>query len=360
MNFKNITLIFSSLLLFSACVKEDYFGESSQANIKNIALSNQSGSAIINTEEAKVTVEIPGGVDLSAIIVQDLKLSSFTSSSIAIGDTVNIQEPLSVNLISENGTTRTWTIEAFVASATPQLDNNNLNFWYETATGYFEPGESANNTIWATGNRGTQLLNRLATIPKDLGNGNLAAQMETLSNGPLGAVFGAPISAGSLFTGVFNPDDIDPTNPAAATEFGTPFAGRPSAIQFKYSYTPGEVNKAQNGNVLDYSDAADIYALLEVRLDGETQRLATAWFRTDELQEDLVIIEIPFTYGELDGSFPDYTQPENGLFVAAEQVDFILPTHITFVASSSFDGANFAGAVGSLLIVDDIELIYEY
>lgn len=88
------------------------------------------------------------------------------------------------------------------------------------------------------------------------------------------------------------------------------------------------------------------------------ERLATAWFRSDDVQDGLVTIEIPFTYGELDGSFPDYTLPENGLFVAADQVDFILPTHITFVASSSFDGANFAGAVGSLLVVDDVELIY--
>jgi hypothetical protein len=29
------------------------------------------------------------------------------------------------------------------------------------------------------------------------------------------------------------------------------------------------------------------------------------------------------------------------------------------VASSSFDGNNFGGAVGSLLIIDDLELIYE-
>lgn len=358
MNLKHIALVIITFISFTSCIKEDHFGESSYANIKKITVSNQSGSAVINTDEATVTVEIPGGVDLTTITVQSLELSSFTISSISVGDIIDIQDPFSVTLVSENGTTRIWTIEAFVASATPQLDNYNLNLWYETATGYYEPGESANNTIWATGNRGTQLLNRLATIPKDLGNGNLAAQMETLDNGPLGTIFGAPISAGSLFTGVFNPEDIDPTNPAAATEFGTPFAGRPSAIQFKYSYAPGAINKDQAGNVLNYSDAADIYALLEVRLNGVVERLATAWFRSDDVQDGLVTIEIPFTYGELDGSFPDYTLPENGLFVTADQVDFILPTHITFVASSSFDGANFAGAVGSLLVVDDVELIY--
>lgn len=359
MKLKYLTLVVITIISFTSCIKEDYFGESSFANIKKITVSNQSGSAVISTDEAKVTVEIPGGVDLTTITVQSLELSSFATSSISVGDVIDLQDPFSITLISENGTTRIWTIEAFVASETPQLDNYNLNLWYETVTGYFEPGASADNTIWATGNRGSQLLNRLATIPKDLGNGNFAAQMETLSNGPLGTVFGAPISAGSLFAGLFNPDNIDPANPAAATEFGTPFAGRPKAIQFKYSYKPGAVNKDKKGNVLNYSDATDIYALLEVRLNGVKKRLATAWFRSDKLQNGLITFKMPFTYGKLDRSFPDYMQPENGLFVAPEQVDFILPTHITFVASSSFDGANFAGAVGSLLVVDDIKLIYE-
>lgn len=348
-----------SLILFTSCLKEDYFGESSIAQIKKITLSNQSGAAVINAEEATVTVEIPGGIDLTQITVQVLETSSFATSSIAVGDVISLQAPLAITLISENGTKHIWTIQAYVASETPQMDNYDFNQWYETATGYYEPGESAANTIWATGNRGSQLLNRIATTPKDLGNGNLAARMETLSNGPLGSVFGAPISAGSLFAGVFNPDKIDPADPTAATEFGTPFAGRPAAIQFKYSYTPGETNKNKAGTELGYSDAADVYAFLEVRLNDEVERLATAWLRTDELQEDLITFTMPFTYGELDSSFPAYMQPENGLYVPADQVDFILPTHIVFVASSSFDGANFAGAVGSLLVIDDVELVYE-
>ncbi|WP_310993688.1 PCMD domain-containing protein [Aequorivita marina] len=359
MDFKHILLILGTALLLTSCIKEDHFGESEYANIKEIAVSNQSGNAEIDRASAKVTVEIPGGVDLSAITVQTLELSSFASSNLAEGDVIDLNDEVLIRIISENGTERNWAINAFVASEAPQLDNNDLNKWYETATGYFEPGETANNTIWATGNRGTQLLNRLATIPKDLGNGNLAAQMETLDNGPLGTIFGAPISSGSLFTGIFNPDAIDPTNPAAATEFGTPFTGRPEKLKFKYSYIPGEINKDKQGNVLDYSDACDIYALLEVRLDGEVQRLATAWFRSDTSQPDLSTMEIEFTYGPLDASFPDYMKPENNLYVDAETAAYILPTHISFVSASSFDGDKFAGAIGSLLVVDDIEMVYE-
>lgn len=356
---KYILLLLVTPVFFTSCIKEDHFGESEYANIKKIEVSNQSGSAVIDNENAGVIVEIPGGVDLSQITIQALELSSFAVSDLGVGDTIDLNEDFTVNITSENGTARLWTIKAFVSSVTPQLDNYELNLWYETDTGYFEPGESADNTIWATGNRGTQLLNRLATVPKDLGNGNLAAQMETLDNGPLGTIFGAPISAGSIFTGYFDPNNIDPTDPEAATEFGTPFAGRPESVKFKYSYEPGQVNKDKQGNVLDYSDACDIYVLLEVRIDDNVQRLATAWFRSDDLQTDLTTTEMHFTYGPLDASFPDYMKPENNEYVDAESAIYMLPTHISVVASSSYDGANFAGAIGSLLVLDDVEMVYE-
>lgn len=359
MKLQNIILFLVANLLFSACVKEDFFGGSEFANIKKFAVSNQSGTAVINKDSATVVVEIPGGVDLAALVVQELELSSFTSSEVQIGTVINLEKPYVITLISENGTPRPWTIRAFVASSAPQLSNGNLNDWYKTATAYFEPGKDAATTIWGTGNRGTQLLKKLATFQKDLGNKNLAAQMETLDNGPFGVTFGAPISSGSLFTGFFNPDKINPANPEAAIEFGTPFAGRPDKLQVKYSYTPGAVNKNKAGATLTYGDACDVYALLEVRIGGETKRLATAWFRGKEAQTALTTKEINFTYGKLDSTFPDYMKPANGLYVSAAEADFILPTHITFVASSSFDGAKFAGAVGSKLVVDDIVLVYK-
>lgn len=359
MDLRHIMLLLGTTLFFTSCIKEDHFGASEYANIKKIVVSNQSGNAVINSENATVMVEIPGGVDLSEITIQTLELSSFAESDLGVGDAINLNDEVSMNIISENGTNRQWTISAFVASATPQLDNYDLNQWYLTATDYYEPGESAANTIWGTGNRGTQLLNRLATIRKDLGNGNFAAQMETLDNGPLGGIFGAPISSGSIFTGFFNPDNIDPANPEAAIEFGTPFAGRPEKLKFKYSYKPGEINKDKQGNILVYSDGCDIYAILEVRLDGNVERLATAWFRSEDLQTDLITADMVFTYGPLDNSFPDYMKPENNQYVDEASAAYILPTHITFVAASSFDGAKFAGAIGSTLVVDDVELVYE-
>ena len=357
---KNRGIYFIMLIaVLQSCVKEDFFGYSPYGNIKSIEVSNQASQATIDTDSFLISIELPPGIDATALLIQTLELSSFATADKGVGDLLNLSDIETINVTSEGGRISTWTIKPFVASATPQLTDSDFNLWYQTGGGYFEPGQDASTTIWGTGNAGTQILNLLATTPLEIADGNKAVNMETLDNGSLAATFGTPISAGSVFTGVFDPDAIDPADPQAAINFGTAFSGRPSAIQFKYQYTPGEVNKDKHGNELPDGDMCDIYAYLEVRAGGDSERLATAWFRSGDVQSDLLTESLDFTYGPLDASYPDYMYPENGKYVSADSASFVLPTHITVVASSSFDGANFAGAIGSVLIFDDVVLIYE-
>ncbi|WP_340112715.1 PCMD domain-containing protein [Maribellus mangrovi] len=356
---KRIIYTILLILVIVSCVKEDYFGLSPYGNIKKFLVSNQAGNAVIDLTTQTVTVEIPAGVDLTALAVQELTVSSFATASLAIGEEIDLSSDATINVTSEDGNVHVWTVKSFIASATPQLANGDLNAWYKTSSGYYEPGADAASTIWGTGNPGTRILGKLATTPFDLGGGNLAAHMETYDLGLAGIPLKTPIAAGSLFTGYFDSDKLDPTDPEAAVVFGTPFTGRPDKIRFKYSYVPGETNEDRYGNVLDFDDNCDIYALLEVRLAGKTQRLGTAWFRSDANQPDLVEKEVEFVYGPLDDSYPEYMREEDVDFVAADSAAYMLPTHITFVASSSYAGAVFAGAVGSELIIDDVEMIYE-
>lgn len=356
---KVIWFMYSILILTSSCVGEDYFGFSTYGNIKTISVSNQASNAKINNDSLQVTIEIPAGVDLTTITLEQLEVSSFASADKNVGDILNLETPQTIVIKAEDGSLYNWEIKSFIATANPQLDNYDLNLWYKTSTDYFEPGADASSTIWGTGNPGTQILNKLATTPFDLGNDNLAAKMETLDNGKLAGTFGVPISAGSIFTGVFDSDKIDPSNPQAAIDFGTPFSGRPLKVRFKYAYMPGSENKNKDGDLLEYSDACDIYALLELRSGGKVERLATAWFRSEDLQNELATKELVFTYGELDDSFPDYMKPIEHGYVSKDSASFVLPSHVTFVGSSSFDGASFAGAIGSLLLIDDVEFIYE-
>lgn len=357
---KNIIFYILVIVGIVACVEEDFFGLSSYGEIKSIEVSNQASQAVINSTTKNVSIEIPGGVDLSDIKIKKLTLSSFANSDLAVGDSINLTDSTIMQVMAEDGITITlWTLKASVASATPQLPNSDFNTWYKTSDGYYEPGENAESTIWGTGNQGTKLLGLFATTPLEIEDGNLATKMETLYNGDLAANFGTPISAATIYTGKFDPDKISITDPQAAIDFGTPFAGRPNSFKLKYTYKPGLENKDKSGDPLSYSDACDIYLLLEVRNSSSSKRLATAWFRSEDTIEDITQLQIPLTYGELPADAPDYTKPPDGQYVRADSAEFILPTHLTFVTTSSFDGAKFAGAVGSLLIIDNLELIYE-
>jgi hypothetical protein len=343
----------------SACIKEDFFGFSSFGEIKSIEVSNQASQALINSSIKNVSLEIPGGVDLTNIVIQKLTLSSFATSDLTIGDVIDLQDSAIINITAEDGvTTTTWTIKASVASNNPQLANGDFNAWYQTAEGYYEPGESAETTIWGTGNPGTKILGLFATTPFEIEDENLAVRMETLYNGDLAANFGTPISAATIYTGKFDPDKIEISDPEAAIDFGTPFAGRPASFRLKYSYDPGTENKDKQGNALPFNDACDIYLLLEFRSGSGVKRLATGWFRSEIPVSEITDLNVDLIYGELPPEAPAYTKPKNGQYMKADSAEFILPTHLTFVATSSFDGANFAGAVGSLLIIDDLELIY--
>lgn len=357
---RQIVIYISALFIFlSSCVQEDHFGWSTYGNIKTIEISNQASQAVINQTNFEISIEFPGGVDLTELTIKTLTLSSFAESDKNVGDLLDLSQTANIQVTAEDGSLTTWTIVPEVASSTPQLVNGDFNLWYQTTTGYYEPGADANSTIWGTGNPGTQVLGLLATTPLEISNENLAAKLETLDNGKLAGTFGTPISAGSIFTGKFDKDKIDPSDPEAAIDFGTPFSGRPATLKFTYSFVPGDTNKDKDGNTIAEGDKCDVYAYLEIRNGTQSSRLATAWFRSGDEQNERVSKEIDFVYGQLNNSNPDYMFPANGVFVSADSSSFVLPSHLTFVATSSYDGANFAGAIGSTLVIDDVELVYE-
>ena len=345
------------VLLSSSCIEEDFFGYSPYGEIKNFQVSNQSGRANINNEHKTVEVEIPGGVALDQLTINELEVSSFAKPDVQVGSSIDLREPARISLTAEDGTVTVWTVEAFVASSAPQLTNSNFQFWHQVNAGYYEPGESQSTTIWGTGNPGGAMIDKIATTPLEIANGNNAAHLETLDNGFIGQIAGTPITAATIYTGKFNADNIDLNNPRAAVELGTPFTGRPSAFTFNYQYTPGAENKDRGGNILDEGDQLDIYMFLEIRQDGKAKRLATGWFRSGDKVEDMTGKQVDLIYGALDSSFPEELLPEDG-YVSSDSVDFILPTHISFLATSSYQGDKFAGAVGSTLIIDDLELVY--
>jgi len=217
-----------------------------------------------------------------------------------------------------------------------------------------------NEMEWGCGNAGFMITNYNAaatdypTCQSDDGYIGKCAKLTTCSTGTLGAMFGAPIAAGNLFIGTF---DIDLTNMAKSTHFGVPFRYTPKELVGYYKYKAGTVfTDSKNNIIADKKDNFDIYAVFyEVTdsvqyLDGTnsltSDNIVSIARLTDKTETDQWIrFAIPFT--TKDGKSIDQNKLNNGKY------------NLAIIMSSSIDGANFNGAVGSTLYVDEMQLFYE-
>lgn len=227
--------------------------------------------------------------------------------------------------------------------------------------------QQADTMFWASGNSGFAMTNGSkgpATYPtyqSEDGHNGKCVTMVTRSTGDWGAMVKKPLAAGNLFIGNFN-TSIAVQHPLLATEFGTPFFSSPLYVSGYYQYTPGATYQKPdaNGKLVDVpgkTDQCNFYAVFYERTDdmktlnGENvlsesnpNILAVAQFSDEQraATNGWVKFNLPFIYRE--GKKVDETKLANGGY------------GITIVMSSSIDGDFFAGAVGSTLLVDEVEI----
>lgn len=335
-----------------ACVDDDHFGASDFNEILEFSVPGQSGSSTIDRSENTVTLSVANGIDRSDLAPDMFEVSNFATVTPNKYEARNFTEPVEYNVRSESGRHRTWTIVISEQGENPQLNNTDFDLWYETSAGiinptiYEEPGEGEDNTIWATANYG--LTNYGAdpnTTPVDLGEDNFAAKLVTVRAPAI-----VPLAAATLFTGRF---ELDIINPPESAVFGTPFSERPSGFKVNYVYVPGDENIGIT------ADECDIYVLLEKRDGDAVARVATGWFRdgTNTGTDDWTLLEVELKYGELTAADEEFEYANIKPGEAWADPDET-PTHISVVFSSSARGDFYEGAIDSMLVVDDFELVY--
>jgi len=224
---------------------------------------------------------------------------------------------------------------------------------------FYTIGSTGNKIYdWASGNSGyvtvagNKTPDEYPTTIAEGRNGGHAAKMQTVYTSSFAAATGNPIAAGNLFLGSFKTNLL---NTLKSTKFGLPYAGDlPKSVRTYYKYKPGlEVRNQDFELVPGAVDTFDIYAILfESRAKDnflygdhdfkDPRNVAIARVASSQRKESSIWREITFPFQLVPGKTFD---------PAKEYV-------LAIVMSSSIDGANFTGAIGSTLIVDDIELIY--
>lgn len=170
-----------------------------------------------------------------------------------------------------------------------------------------------------------------------------AARLESVS------AFGM-LAAGNIFTGKF----VKLAGMGAELDWGVPFESRPLALRGWYKYSPATVNKVKDPykDQMGKSDQCQILAFLTdwdspfrvntntktfVDLDNDPGIIALGQFNTSESSAEYVEITIPLVYRSNDR----------------------MPGYIVIAGASSRFGDYFTGGIGSVLYLDQFELIYD-
>ena len=286
--------------------------------------------------------------------------------------------PVTYTVTSEDGQ---WKRTYKVAFAEPMLPKSRHSFehadtagggifiknWYHQFYEIDEYGET--QRLWASGNPGFALSlfsgagpEEFPTYMSEAGFEGNCVRLETMSTGELGKSMGKPIAAGNLFLGKFNVD-MSAIDPLKATEFGVRWDREPVRITGYYKYKPGkDFTNAEMVIDPNRTDEASVYAVFyrNVDADGKPYFLYGGDVADlDKVLDNLLVYKMArvpslpptdqWTHFEM------FFEGEN----APAEIVANKGSNLAIVFSSSKSGAQFEGAIGSILYIDEVEVWYE-
>lgn len=243
---------------------------------------------------------------------------------------------------------------------------------------FFEINNQGEERVWASGNPGFRLASATSppedypTVSVMSGKSGKGLKLTTHTTGNFGLIVGLPIAAGNLFLGNFELVNAT-TAPLKATKFGVQTTlSKPKSLNAWAKYKPGEIFVIPNGNkqpieVPGRIDKPDIYAVFfepekdndgkPIMLDGANVKTASNIIAIASISPEQVE---SITTDDIDNAeykiiTIEFDFKQN--FDVAKQVRG--EYYFTIVMSSSENGASFEGAVGSILYVDEVELVLE-
>lgn len=209
--------------------------------------------------------------------------------------------------------------------------------------------------FWDTSNRGANSIGQKDPTNKTkelIHGGTYAAKLGTTK-------VAGQLAAASLYSGDFIKADMSGT---ATINFGKPFVSRPTALKGYYKYTP--VKASNTGALPDgvtLTDDLDQCAIYVVLMKGGEQHEVINTKTETLLSLDNIKADDKFiAYGELSSGaatagdgFVEFTIP-----IEYRNLDD-KPTHIIIVCSASKYGDYMVGGDGSVMYLDDFELVYD-
>ena len=333
----------------------------------------------ISSTETSITFIVRSMAMVPTEIPVNFKITDKASIEPASGSLQDFTKgPVTYTVTSEDGQ---WNRTYKVAFTEPILPKSKFSYEYaDTAEGgifimnkyhrFYELDENGEKLrFWASGNPGFALSLFSGAGPKQFptyrtengfeGNG---VRLQTMYTGDFGKGMGKPIAAGNLFLGRFILDQAM-MDPLKATEFGVQWDRDPLRITGYYKYKPGsKYTNAAMEVIPDCIDEASIYAVFYNNIDPDGNQ----YFLYGEDVADLdKIIDNPQVYkvARVPSLPPTDQWTRFEMFFegrdAPEELVANKNCNLAIVFSSSKNGAQFEGAIGSILYIDEVEVSYE-
>lgn len=250
---------------------------------------------------------------------------------------------------ADNGDEKNWNIQIV-----PSIENSDFELWINEN----DPKKINIDPVpgkglgWSTANNTFVQGTRPVAY-----NGGKAAQMTTelQSIGFLGDM----ITSGTIFTGYFKMNISALNNPPAMTYFGIPFILRPASVSFDAKYAAG--NKLQQS-----IKEKGIFKLvdLEGKDEGRMWVKLLHWDGENDIDYHEKPVENLTILGEGEMIFEGKNETLKNWKNYTVDIQYnpaynhMEPTHIAIVFTSSRQGDNFIGAIGSMLTVDNVKINY--
>ena len=369
-------LIFSAV--FVSCIRDE--APNAECDIENATVStrwrdmlfyNQSDtSKSIISADSTIVFYIKTGADA---YLKDLavyfKLTAGATIKPANGSTQDFsQGPVRYRVTSEDGMWHRDYLVEFKPIQPITTDIKFEDFELDASQKYytwFERNEYNDKlTIWATGNPGYKLSKSSAkwyqyhTVPCDSPSvSGHAVKLTTQDTRPFGNLVNMRIAAGNLFIGTFDVSNAL-TDAMAATRFGLPFNKKPIVFEGYYQYQPGPEFWDRAGNPIEGKiDNPDLYAVLYRNTDENGNSFT---LRGDNVLTHPNIVALARLQNPVHGqTWQKFSIP----FEYTEKIDKTMlknyQYNLSVVFTSSIEGAEVRGAIGSTLYVDEVKLICE-
>ena len=335
-------------------VSASYGTVNAWATFAYLEANNVKADGEVNPSTVKFNYRKKGETEWQEIATAESN-GTYTARPTDLEDNMTYEYCLAVNGIQANMAPEFTTEEA------TELYNGSFDNWHKDDKTWYPNGSGV--SFWDTSNPGTtQGMGAIVNVNPTIGvsnpvyaQGGQAAELKTQW-----AVM--KLAAASLYTGEFGELTGGLVPKGATINWGQPFTARPISLKGHFQYAPVSINYVgdnQPANTVTNGDM-DICSIFIILSKG-TYKVDNTDTNTLLTEEKIKNSEQFIAYGELPIEQCVNTNKEWKAFNIPlkykNKTD--KPTHIIVVCSASKYGDYFTGGDGSIMYLDDFELVYD-